>query len=84
MLAEIADLFQRPEGIDMFYYLADRKALLFPEEERFICKVETEPALDSRCRIASCVGDVSVTIAAYDLGRFDEQKSTDVQLFEIL
>jgi hypothetical protein len=47
MLAKIADLFQRPEGVDMFYYLADRKALLFPEEERVICKVETEPALDS-------------------------------------
>ena len=47
MLAEIADLFQRPEGMDMFYYLADRKALLFPEEERVICKVETKPALDS-------------------------------------
>jgi hypothetical protein len=34
MLAEIADLFQRPECLDMFYYLADRKGLLFPEEER--------------------------------------------------
>ena len=47
MLAEIADLLQSPEGVNMFYYLADRKALLFPEEERVICKVETEPALDS-------------------------------------
>jgi len=47
MLAEIADLFQCPEGMDMFYYLADRKALLFPEEERVICKVETGPALYS-------------------------------------
>ncbi len=47
MLAEIADLFQCPEGVDMFYYLADRKALLFPEEERVICKVETGPALYS-------------------------------------
>jgi hypothetical protein len=47
MLARIDDLFQRPEGADMFYYLADRKELLFPEEERVICKVETEPAFDS-------------------------------------
>ena len=47
MLAEIADPFQCPEDMDMLYYLADRKALLFPEEERVICKVETEPALDS-------------------------------------
>jgi hypothetical protein len=47
MLLEIADLFQCPEGMDMFYYLADRKELLFPEGERFICKLETEPALYS-------------------------------------
>ena len=47
MLAEIADLLQSPEGVNMFYYLADRKALLFPEEERVICKVETGPALYS-------------------------------------
>ena len=57
MLAEIADLFQCPEGMDMFYYLADRKALLFPEEERVICKVETEPALysDVAVRVASAM-----------------------------
>ena len=47
MLAEIADPFQCPEDMDMLYYLADRKALLFPEEERVICKVETGPALYS-------------------------------------
>ena len=47
MLAEIADLFQCPEGMDMFYYLADRKELLFPEEERVILKVETRHALYS-------------------------------------
>ncbi len=48
MLAEIAEMVQWPEGMmDMFYYLADRKALLFPEEERVICKVETGPALYS-------------------------------------
>ncbi len=45
MLVEIADLFQCPDGMEIFYYLADRKALLFPEEERLICKVEMEPAL---------------------------------------
>jgi len=54
MLAEIADLFQCPEDMDMFYYLAERRALLFPEEERVICKVETEPA--------SC-GDVTLRVA---------------------
>ena len=55
MLVEIADLFQCPEGMEMFYYLADRKALLFPEEERVICKVEMEPAL---------YGDVAVRVAS--------------------
>ena len=57
MLAEIADLFQCPEGMDMFYYLAERRALLFPEEERVICKVETEPALysDVTLRVASAM-----------------------------
>jgi hypothetical protein len=36
-------------------YLADRTALLFPEEDRFICKVETEPRL---------YGDVAVRVAS--------------------
>ena len=31
MLAKIADLLQCPGGVDMFYYFADRKALLFPK-----------------------------------------------------
>jgi hypothetical protein len=39
----------------MFYYLAERKALLFPEEQRFICKIEMEPAL---------YGDVAVRVAS--------------------
>jgi hypothetical protein len=47
MLADMTDLLPCPEDMDIFYYLADRKALLFPEEERVICKVETGPALDS-------------------------------------
>jgi hypothetical protein len=47
MLVEVADLLPCPEDMDLFYYLADRKALLFPEEERVICKVETGPALYS-------------------------------------
>ena len=47
MLAEIADLVQCTEGVEMFYYLADHKALFFPEEGRVICKVETRPALYS-------------------------------------
>jgi hypothetical protein len=51
---EIADLFQCPEGMEMFLYLADRTALLFPEEGRVICKVETEPASysDVKLRVA--------------------------------
>jgi hypothetical protein len=55
LLAEIPDLFQCPEGMDLFYYLADRKALLFPEEERVIRKIETGPALysDITLRVAS-------------------------------
>ena len=40
MLVEIPELFECPEGMEMFHYLADRKALLFPEEDRVICKVE--------------------------------------------
>jgi hypothetical protein len=55
MLVEIADLFQCPEGMEMFLYLADRTALLFPEEGRVICKVETEPAP---------YGDVAVRVAS--------------------
>ena len=55
MLAEMAALFQCPEGMEMFLYLADRAARLFPEEDRVICKVETEPAL---------YGDVAVRVAS--------------------
>ena len=44
MLIEIPKLFQCPDGVEMFFYLADRKALLFPEEDRVIRKVETGPA----------------------------------------
>ena len=57
MLVKIADLLQWPEGMEMFYYLADRKALLFPEEERVICKVEMESALygDVAVRVASAI-----------------------------
>jgi len=55
MRARIADLLQYPKGMDMFYYLADRKELLFPEEERFICGVETEPDVYS---------DVAVQVAS--------------------
>jgi hypothetical protein len=39
----------------MFLYLADRTALLFSEEGRFICKVETGHAL---------CGDVAVQVAS--------------------
>ena len=55
MLVKIADLFDCPEGMEMFLYLADRTALLFPEEDRVICKVETEPAM---------YGDVAVRVAS--------------------
>jgi hypothetical protein len=57
MLAEVANLFPSPEDMDIFYYLANRKALLFPEEERVICKVETGPALYSgiALRVASAM-----------------------------
>jgi hypothetical protein len=55
LLVKIADLFECPEGMEMFLYLADRTALLFPEEDRVICKVETEPALR---------GDVAVRVAS--------------------
>ena len=57
MLVKIADLFECPEGMEMFLYLAGRTALLFPEEDRFICKVETEPKLygDFAVRVASAM-----------------------------
>ena len=57
MLVKIADLFECPEGMEMFLHLADRTALLFPEEERFICKVETEPTRygDVALRVASAM-----------------------------
>jgi hypothetical protein len=51
----MAELFQCPEGMETFLYLAERAALLFPEEDRVICKVETEPAL---------YGDVAVRVAS--------------------
>jgi hypothetical protein len=57
MLVKIADLFKCSEGMEMFLYLAERAALLFSEEDRFICKVETEPALcgDVAVRVASAI-----------------------------
>jgi hypothetical protein len=56
MLVKIADLFECPEGMEMFLHLADRTALLFPEEERFICKVETETRSgDVALRVASAM-----------------------------
>jgi hypothetical protein len=55
MLVKMADLFKCSEGMEMFLYLADRTAILFSEEDRFICKVETEPAL---------CGDVAVRVAS--------------------
>ena len=54
MLADMAELFQCSEGMEMFLYLADRAARLFPEEDRVICKIETEPAL---------YGDVALRVA---------------------
>jgi hypothetical protein len=57
MRVKIADLFQDPGRMELFDYLANRKALLIPEEERFICKVEVEPALygDVTLRVASAM-----------------------------
>ena len=57
MRVKIAGMLQSPERMEVFYYLANRKALLFPEEERFICKVEVEPALygDVTLRVASAM-----------------------------
>jgi hypothetical protein len=39
MRVKIADLVECPEGMEMFLYLADRTALLFPEEGRVVCRV---------------------------------------------
>ena len=57
MLVKMADLFKCSEGMEMFLYLADRTALLFSEEDRFICKVETESSLcgDVAVRVASAI-----------------------------
>ena len=43
MRVELANLFGCPEGLEIFYYLAARKVLLFPGENCFICEVEAEP-----------------------------------------
>jgi hypothetical protein len=58
MLTDIAYLLQCPEDMALFYYLAGRKALLFPEEEHVICQVETQPALNSdiALRVAFAMG----------------------------
>jgi hypothetical protein len=57
MLVKIADLLKCSEAMEVFLYLADRTALLFSEEDRFICKVETAPALygDVAVRVASAI-----------------------------
>jgi hypothetical protein len=55
LLVKMDDQFECPGGMAMFLYLADRTALLFPEKERYIYKLEMEPAL---------YGDVSVRVAS--------------------
>ena len=57
MLADITNLFPSPEDMDIFYFLAVRKAFLFPEEDRVICQVEMEPDLDNdiTLRVASAM-----------------------------
>ena len=57
ILAEVADQFPGPEDLDMFYFLAVRKAFLFPKEDRLICHVEMEPAVDNdiELRVASAM-----------------------------
>ena len=57
MLADMAELFQCPEGMETFLYLAERAACLFPEEDRVICKIETEPTPydDVAVRVASAM-----------------------------
>jgi hypothetical protein len=37
LLVKMDDLFESPEGMEMFLYLVDRSTLLFPEEYRVIC-----------------------------------------------
>ena len=67
MRVEIADLVECPEGMEMFLYLADRTALLFPEGGRVIFKVATEPAhcmAMSRCELrrrCECITVASTT-----------------------
>ena len=56
MLVSMANLFNKcPDGMAMFLYLAARAALLFPDKDRYICKVETEPGLN---------GDIAVRVAS--------------------
>jgi hypothetical protein len=59
MLAKMADLFQCPEDMDMFYYLADRKELFFPQGGTRYLQSRNEAGMLQRCRGASCLCDVS-------------------------
>jgi hypothetical protein len=54
-VARVAAVRSCGDAEDFVRLVADRTALLFPEEDRFICKVETEPRL---------YGDVAVRVAS--------------------
>ena len=55
MLADVAGLFPDSEGVEMFLYLVARAATLFPDEDRLICELETEP---------DPFGDVALRVAS--------------------
>jgi hypothetical protein len=55
MLADVAGLFPGSEGVEMFLYLVARAATLFPDEDRLICDLETEP---------DPFGDVALRVAS--------------------
>ena len=42
MLKDVLELTPDPEGVEMFLFLANRVITLFPEEDRIICKIETD------------------------------------------
>ncbi len=47
-LDAILGILPEPELQEMFLFTAARRALLYPDEDRIICKVETDPAAEGR------------------------------------
>ena len=62
VLKDVLRILPDPDGAEMFLFLAARVRALFPEEDRIILKVETDPAADGSIviRVMSCMPDGQV------------------------